>query len=216
MSQMCFYRTSESTPFSALIAHTRPNGAVTMVTMFTEWVAQGLQKPGKDQYGLADALGVERTAISKLINGKRQLKADEIEKVAAYIEEPPPDRQMELRYFIGAGQEVFAFDTPETHEWIPVSGMWGVDCELAEVRGDSMWPMLSDGDRIFIGPARAPRQSDHNKRRVVRIADGRQLVKVMRRTTDEAIWDLESFNGPPISGVVIVAVAPIIRIDMQG
>lgn len=184
--------------------------------MFTDWVAKGLEKPGKNQYGLADALGVERTAISKLINGKRQLKADEIERVAAYIEEAPPDREMELRYFIGAGQEVFSFDSTEAHEWVPVSGMWGVECELAEVRGDSMWPLLNDGDKLFIGPSRSPEAADHNKRRVVRLSDGRQLVKIMKRTADPMLWDLESFNGPPISAVSVLSVAPIIRVDMRG
>lgn len=181
--------------------------------MFEDWIAKGLKKPGKDQYGLADALGVDRSAISKLTTGKRQLKAWEIEKVARYIDEPPPSRMMPIRYEIGAGQEVIPLSTDDPDDYIPVSGLWGIECELAVVRGESMWPLLSDGDRLFIGEARAPIPSDHNQRRAVRLADGRQLVKVMKRTSDPSIWTLDSFNGPAIEDVVVEAVAPIIRIE---
>lgn len=181
--------------------------------MFEAWVAKGLKKPGKDQYGLADALGVDRSAVSKIITGKRQIKAGEIEKVARYLEEPPPDREMPVRYYIGAGQEVFHVDRDDPVDYIPVSGLWGVECEVAIVRGSSMWPLLSDGDRIFIGPARDPVPGDHNQRRAVRLANDRLLVKVMKRTADPHIWTLESFNGPPIEDQVVLAVASIIRIE---
>lgn len=184
--------------------------------MFEEWVARGLKKPGKDQYGLADALNVDRSAISKLIAGKRQLKADEIAKVAAYIEEAPPTRQMPIRYFVGAGQEVIPFDADDPSDYVDVSGLWGVDFEVAVVRGASMWPLLSDGDRLFIGPSRAPSVADHNQRRAVKLADGRLLVKVMKRSVPPDVWTLESFNGPPIEDVVVLAVANIIRIEPHG
>jgi phage repressor protein C with HTH and peptisase S24 domain len=181
--------------------------------MFQEWIVKGLKKPGKDQYGLADALGVERSAVSKLVTGKRLLKASEIEKVAAYLGEPPPTRDLPVRYQVGGGQEIFGFPDDQPMAYEPVSGLWGVECELAIVRGDSMWPLLSDGDRIFIGPARPPEPTDHNQRRVVRLADERMFVKVMKRSADPAIWTLESFNAPPVEDVVVVAVAPIIRIE---
>jgi transcriptional regulator with XRE-family HTH domain len=185
----------------------------TVPRMFEEWIAKGLKKPGKDQYGLADALGVERTAVSKLINRKRLLKADEIEKVAAYIEEPPPSQIAPVRYLIGAGQEIIGFPDDEPIAYESVGGMWGVEFELAIVRGDSMWPMLNDGDRLFIGPSRNPSPTDHNQRRVVRLADDRLFVKVMKRSLDPAVWTLESFNFPPIEDVVVLAVASIIRIE---
>lgn len=210
---MCYYRTRFVKGAWAIIAHTMFSGAAIVPAMFEAWIAKGLKKKGKDQYGLADALGVERSAVSKLINGKRQLKADEIEKVAKYIEEPPPSRLMPVRYQVGAGQEIFGFPDDHPFEYEEVSGLWGVECELAIVRGDSMWPFLSDGDRLFIGPSRSPLPTDHNQRRVVRLADDRLFVKVMKRSPDPAVWTLESFNAPSIDDVVVLTVAPIIRIE---
>ena len=182
--------------------------------MFVEWIKKGLEKVGKDQKGLARALGIDRSAVSKLLSGVRQLKADEIGKVAAYLEEPPPDRMMPVRYRVGAGQAVYAIDSDDPIDYEPVSGLWGVEAELAIVDGDSMRPVFGRGARIIFGPARAPSPEDHRQMRVVRLADDRMLVKTMVRTPDPSLWTLESFNAPPIEDVVVVAVAKIIRIEM--
>lgn len=54
--------------------------------MDVEAIRQGLKRPGKTQKGLADAMGVDPAAISRLLAGDRQLKAHEIPKVQAYLE----------------------------------------------------------------------------------------------------------------------------------
>jgi hypothetical protein len=182
--------------------------------MFQEWISRGLQKPGKDQYGLADALGIDRSGVSKLITGVRELKAREIAKVANYIEEPPPTRIVEVRYTVGAGQEVFAIDSDSGQGYEEaVSGFWGVDVELAVVKGDSMYPLFNDGAKIYFGAARPPLPSDNRQLRMVRLADDRLLVKLMRRTADPAVWTLESLNAPPIEDRVVTSVAEILRIE---
>lgn len=48
-------------------------------------IRKGLEKPGKSQRGLAQALGVDPTAVSRLLNGQRQLKLSEVPKVEAYL-----------------------------------------------------------------------------------------------------------------------------------
>lgn len=180
--------------------------------MFEAWIAKGLKKPGKDQYGLADALGVDRSAVSKIVSGKRELKAKEIAKVAAYLEDAPPSRSMPVRYVVGAGQAVVPLgDSPIEYE--DISGMWGIEAELAVVDGDSMWPLFPTGSRIIFGPARRPEARDHRQMRIVRLADERMLVKIMKRTSDPNVWTLESVNFPPIEDVVVERVAEILRIE---
>lgn len=58
--------------------------------MFIEWLREGLKQPGKTQRGLADALGVAPSAVSRLLNRERELLASEIEKAAVYLGTPPP------------------------------------------------------------------------------------------------------------------------------
>lgn len=181
--------------------------------MFQEWIARGLKKSGKHQRGLAEALGIDRSSVSKLVSGHRQLKADEIEKIAAYLDEPPPTRMMPVRYRIGPGQAVLGVDPEGAVESQPVSGLWGVEAELAIVDGDSMSPVLGRGARLFIGRARSPLPEDHRRMRVVQLADDRRMVKVMVRTADPTVWTLESYNAQPIEDVFVATVAPILRIE---
>jgi phage repressor protein C with HTH and peptisase S24 domain len=54
-----------------------------------EWIRGGLRKPGKTQAGLAAALNVDPAAVSRLLKGDRKLRADELPKVARYLESDP-------------------------------------------------------------------------------------------------------------------------------
>jgi antitoxin component HigA of HigAB toxin-antitoxin module len=55
-----------------------------------DWILQGLEKPGKTRSGLAAALGKAPSAVTDLLQGKRQLKASEIKTVASYLEVAAP------------------------------------------------------------------------------------------------------------------------------
>lgn len=55
-----------------------------------QWIERGLQKPGKSKKGLASALGRFPSAVTKLMQGERAIKADEIPVISDYLDEPPP------------------------------------------------------------------------------------------------------------------------------
>lgn len=67
--------------------------------MDIEWIRRGLQKPGKSQAGLARALGVDASAVSKILirrDGKgktkpRAVKTSEVQRIADYLGEPVPE-----------------------------------------------------------------------------------------------------------------------------
>lgn len=59
--------------------------------MDTAWIRNGLKKPGKTQAGLARAFRRDPAAISRLLAGDRQLKADEIAIIENYLEVRAPD-----------------------------------------------------------------------------------------------------------------------------
>lgn len=58
--------------------------------MELEWIRDGLARPGRTQRGLAAALGVDPSAISRLLAGTRQLRAAELPVVAAYLDSAIP------------------------------------------------------------------------------------------------------------------------------
>lgn len=55
-----------------------------------DWVTAGLSRKGKTGAGLAKALGVNASAISRIKSGDREVNAHEIPVVAAYLGIPAP------------------------------------------------------------------------------------------------------------------------------
>ncbi|MBV8850262.1 MAG: 3,4-dihydroxy-2-butanone-4-phosphate synthase [Methylobacteriaceae bacterium] len=54
------------------------------------WIKEGLARPGKSQNGLAEALDVDPSSISRLLKGARQVKTREIELISSYLGYGPP------------------------------------------------------------------------------------------------------------------------------
>lgn len=59
-------------------------------TDYIAWIARCLKKPGKNRSGLARALGVHPSQITKLMDGKRAIRTSEIATISQYCEERPP------------------------------------------------------------------------------------------------------------------------------
>lgn len=76
-----------------------------------QWVADGLEQPGKNQSDLARHLGLTPDKINKIVRGKRRVKAHEIEAIAAYLGIPAPtdadvaEYQEFLKLYRGASAE---------------------------------------------------------------------------------------------------------------
>lgn len=73
---------------------------MTIIDPYVAWLQRGLEKPGKTQRGLAVHLGVDESAVSKLLRGKRRFKTDEIPRAAIYLGSSPPpidDAEEEVR-----------------------------------------------------------------------------------------------------------------------
>lgn len=63
--------------------------------MYQEWILDGLKKPGKTKGGLAKALRLHQSQVTRLLSeGGRRLKVDELDKIAEYLEEPVPTKRL--------------------------------------------------------------------------------------------------------------------------
>jgi hypothetical protein len=62
--------------------------------LYRDWIVSGLKKPGKTQKGLAAALGVSESAVSRLLAGHRRIQLVELPRIGAYLQEeiPSPDK----------------------------------------------------------------------------------------------------------------------------
>jgi transcriptional regulator with XRE-family HTH domain len=61
------------------------------VDIITNWINQGLRKPGKTGRGLANSLGVNEANVSRMrARRRRSYRTDQLKMIADYIEEPIP------------------------------------------------------------------------------------------------------------------------------
>ncbi len=60
-----------------------------------DWIRKGLEKPGRTQAGLAQALGVDRAQATRLLQGKRELKVRELRAISEYLDSPLPPGALE-------------------------------------------------------------------------------------------------------------------------
>lgn len=163
-----------------------------------EWVRAGLKRPGKTQVGLANALGRSPSAVTDLIQGKRRLRADEIDVVAEYLgltggvpvvglAGAGPDGSIQ---FVDPGGSLGEAPPPPnaTPETVAV-----------EVRGHSMRGIAEDGWFVYYDDRRDPPTDDLVGRLcVVGLSDGRVLVKTLNRGRKKSHFDLESMAAPTI------------------
>lgn len=170
-----------------------------------EEIRDGLALPGKTQKGLAAALGVDNSQISRLLTGKRNLRAHEIPIILSYLEmggAPGPGRTRTIvPEIVQIGSERFAmlpvYDTAvsagpgmEPEDGAPVSRIafraeWLrrvtkgsiSDLVVLTVDGDSMEPTLRPGDTVLVDMGQQrPQQKDGIY--VIRTDGGLQVKRV--------------------------------------
>ena len=151
--------------------------------MDLDWIRRGLERPGKSQLGLAEALGIHPSGVSRLLDGKRHLKANEIAQVKNYLggdEQPealPPSDADIARIRAGedlvGGRDLPVFASAEggpsglivssepidyvkrPEPLLHASKGFGV-----YVIGDSMVPAYVQGDLLLVHPSLPPKRGD--------------------------------------------------------
>lgn len=115
--------------------------------------------------------------------------------------------------YVGAGAAVYAYDDMPYGE-----GMGAVErpsfvrgrAVAVEVKGDSLWPTAEDGWKlIYTGEQTIIEDDVLNRLCVVRLVDGRTLVKRVLRGSKPQCYHLMSTNAPMIDDVEIEWAAPV-------
>jgi phage repressor protein C with HTH and peptisase S24 domain len=170
-----------------------------------EQIREGLTKPGKTQKGLAAALGVDNSQISRLLTGRRQLRAHEVPLILAYLEaeggagagrsrtampevvQIGGDRFAMLPVYeaaVSAGPGLEPEDgSPISRiafrtDWLRTIARGNIgDLVVLTVDGDSMEPTLRQGDSVLVDLSqRRPQQKDGIY--VIRTDGGLQVKRV--------------------------------------
>lgn len=147
--------------------------------MKLDWLIEGLEKPGKSQVGLAQFMGWHESTVSRLVAGKRQLKAHEEPKIREYLETPSQGhpavanarRATPQDLFGGTDLPIYASaeggGTGMTISYDPIeyvirpAPLVGVKGAFGfYVIGDSMEPLFRPGWIVLVHPVRPPQKGD--------------------------------------------------------
>jgi phage repressor protein C with HTH and peptisase S24 domain len=141
--------------------------------MDLDWIRRGLEKPGKTQKGLAEALKLDPSQVTRILTKGRRLRADEIEKVRLYLDESiPGERQAPVPVVVprdvpvegtaaGGHDGGFIFEGGTIDYLRRPPRLMGIPSAYAlYVLGDSMSPWRRNGEPVYVHPGQPPQIRD--------------------------------------------------------
>jgi phage repressor protein C with HTH and peptisase S24 domain len=170
-----------------------------------DWIRDGLRKPGKTQKGLAEALGIDASQVTRLLKGERQLKVAELPRIAGYLEEPTPflrerpvtsaghrkhaaqgEPDLQILGNARGGSDGFFLDNGAVHGYTPRPlDLVGIpEAYAVYMVGDSMTPAIKHGWLCYVNPLKPPAPGDDV---VVQLSDGQGFIKELVRRTTKAV-----------------------------
>lgn len=122
-------------------------------------IRTAMREQGYNQADLAELLGIDPTAVSKRLTGKRPFKLDEMRKIEAWLGVPSADRTVvgaavQMVPIIGqvaAGSWREAIQQPLGH--VPVPASEAENTIALRVHGDSMDLEIEDGGVVLVNLA---------------------------------------------------------------
>jgi len=183
--------------------------------MTVDWIRQALKETGKTRSGLAKALGRSPSAVTDLLNGSRRLRADEIALAADYLgvepprligggREPPRRSKVPLVGYVGAGAVAHYYaDGQGPFDEVPAPDTASAATVAVQIRGHSLGTLF-DSWLVFYDEIRDPPGEDLVGRMCVcGLADGRVLIKALKRSQAPGLWTLLSNVEAPIYDVAL-------------
>jgi len=185
-----------------------------------DWIRAGLKHTGKTRSGLAKALGRSPSAVTDLLNGHRRLRADEIPIVAEYLGIEPPrplggggkpiQPKAPLVGYVGAGA-VAHFYAEGQGPFDEVDAPIGArpTTVAVQIRGHSLGALFDNWLVFYDDIREPPDESVVGRMCVCGLADGRVLIKALKRSPQTGLWNLLSNTEPPIYDVGLDWAAPV-------
>jgi len=176
------------------------------MSTYVEWLRSLLRdqkKHGKTQKALAAFLGIQESAVSNVLTGKREIRLDEVAKIAEFFNAIPPALTsvfpVDIIGKIGAGGHI---ETRWENSETPLFRVY-TDIEFKkapvvgyQVSGESMSPAFEDGDVVVVKKLGDDPLSILNKDAVVFIEDEGRFLKKVLPGSRPGLFNLYSYNAP--------------------
>jgi SOS-response transcriptional repressor LexA len=165
-------------------------------SMEASWIKAELEKPGRSQSALARFLGLDPASVNRIANGTRQIKAQEAEKIKAYLAATQRGGVLPHGTQPEAARMIPVIGTVEAGAWresandymeqldIPVVDHRLFDGEVFALRvaGPSMNLMYPDGSFVVVRPFQGGALPIGKRVVVRRVRDGLHEMTVKELT----------------------------------
>jgi phage repressor protein C with HTH and peptisase S24 domain len=111
--------------------------------------------------------------------------------------------------YAGAGAEIHPLSEDELGDHVDLPPGAPIGTVGIIVRGDSMYPRYFDGERLFYLPDHLPPTDAIGRECVVKLRDGRMLVKIVRRGSKRHLFNLDSWNAPTLEDQKLEWASPV-------
>ncbi len=169
----------------------------------------------------ARAYGLNVNTFKSIANGTRNLTKAQADLISRHHRvstgwlmfgegEPDGRNLTAISGYVGAGQEFHYFEQDTGNL---VSLIIGNDEVLAfEVRGESMLPAYRSGDIVFVSSFTKRFDDVVGDECLVRLEDGRHLLKIVEPGSRKGLITLLSWNTEPIRDIQMHSAAPVVAV----
>ncbi|MCA0318201.1 MAG: S24 family peptidase [Proteobacteria bacterium] len=181
--------------------------------MIQEWAKSAIDKAGLSQAAIArhltERLGrsIDRAAVNKIYKGTRAMQADEMVELSRLSGVPAPEhlgpRSVPLVGYVAAGAVAHFFSDQGEHDRVDAPEGSTNDTVAVEIQGDSLGSFFNEW-LVYYDEVRSPVTPDLIGRLcVVGVADGRIMIKKLRRSKTPGLYHLESNTEGTITDVTV-------------
>lgn len=182
---------------------------------------------GRSRSWWCDQSGADEPAVRQFLKGRtNSLSLPTYTKLANFLgvsisvllgEQDSP-KVVPLVGYVGAGAQVYPMEDDIAAIFVDSPPNLNTEQKVValDVKGDSMFPAYKDGDRIFYSKEYDFIEEEClNNDCVVKVLDGRLLVKELRRGTKPKHFTLLSHNASPIEDAQIEWASPVLWVDKR-
>ncbi|WP_376950711.1 S24 family peptidase [Asaia spathodeae] len=191
-----------------------------------KFVRNAMAQTGLDATNLARRAKLAPSTLTRLLNGdsKNAPGFKTLSKIAAIAEVPMPGtmsqaahkKLVKLYGYAGAGDLVFP-DYAQDADDLVEAPLWAGEhlCAL-KVKGDSMYPAYWAGDIVFFNMEPGQQEAiDYSAESVVKLPSGELYIKQLQRGSCAGLYNLISYNSPPIVDSHIEWARPVLFVDRR-
>lgn len=186
-----------------------------------EIIREALGALGLNQGQFAKKVGVGQGTISKWMSDQQSPNKRQWDEVEAFLGAHAATKHLvevrtanavPVRGLIGAGAQI----QPD-EEQVPPEGLYEISAPFPipegalafRVEGDSQWPRYDPGDVVICWALGTDVDQVIGWEAAVRTTDGNRYLKRILRGSGRGLFDLESYNAPPIRNVKLEWVARV-------